>query len=479
MSESQKDLMFEDKKTSQFIKAMIYGHPASISMLVFGVIFGALVFPGWMTGDSGTQWAEASGIFLISDWHSPHLSWAWKQLKPIEYRQQIPFVLQILSYFGGMVLICVWIEKRSKKIALLFLLVVMVAPVTWTVAWVTKDAFFLSAVSLATGLGLFGLDHSRRVWYLSVPVFGVASLGRPYMAPVVLLWIICIYVLFSKRKVTKKSVVVSLLIFSVSLMFLLIYVPNQIGVYKTYVSGSTKFLDFARIECGARPILESTPERGLIPREFMVNLDKGDICSFYDPYIWDPLIWPPGESASVRLPTSDGEAEILTSKWIELWSENLNVLAEMRLRMFGEFLMARNNLEIPKDISSLVEDEKIGDVSVDVKKWGGYLPSRGSKALAVVGSPIVLLANLTTWFTIPGIGILLFPLSLLFSRNTRKYVYNNSMFTFAYLSMGLIWAITFAWIAPANMTRYMSPGIFFGITASATIWAAGLVRDHK
>jgi hypothetical protein len=91
--------------------------------------------------------------------------------------------------------------------------------------------------------------------------------------------------------------------------------PKVLPPYPNFTSGLTPILDLARAECFGRPVEAATPSKGVIPRFLILNGEKADVCSSFNPLILDNLSFPADPQAPrVRLPTSGVEMDILNSQ---------------------------------------------------------------------------------------------------------------------------------------------------------------------
>jgi hypothetical protein len=444
---------------------------------ILGVLFTAAAWPGWMNGDSYTQWVEATGQFPVSDWHSAQLSTAWSWLIPGELGPRGPLLLQSFAFFLGLASIVAWVERRSSALAGCLFSLSWIAPSTWTVGWVIKDAYIVSCVSLSTGLLLMSTVVQRRLGWLplvalSGMVLGVATAGRPYMTPVLAIWAVAL-VLSLGLDLRRGTSLVVLLSFILAFLLVSVAWPRLDPPYRQYVAGSTQLLDLARIECRARVPASQTPSRGAIPRWLIVNPSAGDICANYDPNFWDRLVWTAPNEVHVRLPTSEHEAKRLRSAWLRGIRSDFSSLAAAKIEATIALLTTQTNAEVPSHVSQASKPGGMG-LGLDAPHpYGGSFPSRGGIFLAVVGAPADVAFSWQPALRAGVVWLVIVPLGALLIRRRRPSTRRAQLGTLLLVSSGLIWALVITVVAPAVVSRYAAPGEFMGIVAGALV----LMRD--
>lgn len=433
----------------------------SIATLVLGLLFLRAAWPGWMTGDSGTQWMEASGSVLVSDWHSAQLSTAWSWLGPNTHGPRGPFTLQVLCYFVGMTAIVWWAENRSAKVACGAFMLTLIAPFTWTVGFIWKDAFIISVLSLGTGILVTATVcrktiTSRVLLVLAGMVLGAAAVGRPYMLPILLAWpIAVILVLWTRDGLARASLVVCVPLV-LSTASLVIVWPAVQPAYPTHIAGSTQLLDLARIECRSRPVVSSTPASGLIPRNLVVDPQKADICSEFDPYTWDYMAWLAEDTVHIRLPQSEEESSQLQSTWIRAALAHPGVIAAAKIEAWVRLLTLQDNEEVPPLETSPSAPGAVGAVAPNVRSF----PSRGGVGLALLLAPAQLVYALSPTLLTGLVWLLVVPVGYAASPTGRRCFRTKPVGTVMLASIGLAWASLITLAAPAIVTRYWEPGAY-------------------
>jgi len=441
----------------------------SISSIVFAVFFITAAWPGWLSGDSYTQWVEATGQFIISDGHSQQLSLAWSLLFPEELGPTMPFLLQSLSYFVGIALIQIWIEHRSRVYALIFFCLIAVAPFTWTVAWISKDSFIVSLLALSTGLGIWAPKPTSRIvraLLLSASAFalGLAAVGRPYMFPFLLIWGLTVTVLLNPKKLGKWLTVV--LAVSSTTFSVAVFLPPALSPpYPQYIQGSTALLDLARIECRTRSIESMTPDSGVIPRQFIVNGELADICSKYSLSVWDPLVWGDPNGVRVRLPISPEENNELWNSWRNATVSNFTVLTSAKVENFVALLTTPDLSYYPNPAKESSKPGGMG-IPVEVYVYGGNFLSRGGPVLAVMSIPVNMVTSVSPLLVSGLFWIILLPITMfIFGKINNERKNSSRKLVSLLLASGLLWALAISFVGPAIPTRYIMPGMFMAFAA--------------
>ncbi len=429
----------------------------------FGFLFTSAAWPGWMNGDSGTQWMEASGRFLVSDWHSPQMSWAWSFMNPDELGPRGPFLIQSIIYFTGLALIVHWTELRSTKAAMMVLVAAVVGPYTWNIGWLTKDAFIISFLSLSTGLFLSGTYLRRKIFWQIGSGFalGVSLIGRPYMAPVLLIWAFALVIMvIPPTRRSKILIVVIAPAIIVSSLGIFAY-KSVLPPFPTFASSATAILDVARAECFSRPRETVTPLKGVIPRSLIVNGEMADVCASFTPNMWDDISYRAYQTAHIPLPKSGDEADLLREAWIKVLREYPSIIFTAKIES-GVALLLTQSIYIPELKLSASIPGRIGTTSPDVKKF----PSRGGVLLALLVAPAQLLVTALPFTQMPVFWIFLLPGLFLLrfkAQNPSRRRLKEGIFLF---SVPSIWLSLFTLVTPALDSRYLIPGGFMGAIAS-------------
>lgn len=468
------------------LKSMLSSNSAPLSSAIFGLMFWLSAFPGWMSGDSYTQWVEASGQFLVSDMHSAQLSRAWSYLLPYQLGPIIPFSFQVLSFFVGLFLFLKWISERSVFISWLALIAVALMPFTWTVAWIWKDAYLISMTLLSTGLFLSASNSRNRPFrlfqfILSALILGLASIGRIYMFPALIFWAVCLLFLVFGTKAIWGKLVAFVLVSAIPFVGIGIIWPSISKPFPSFHSASTQLLDLARLECRGRSVEESTPIEGILPRNFIVNSEVADICSQYNPYFWDNIVWTNPEEVHVRVPNSDKEAAILFQAWKDAVFAHPNSLLAAKIEAFNEMLTLTDFPEVPHHESQPYRYGGMGLSLNNERPYGGFFPSRGGALLAAVATPADLFVSTFPELYSGLLWIILLPLLVLTygylkHQNFRRIRYTPILFS------GLVWGILATAVSPAIVTRYLSVGImmnFLAIFLVVTIFATQGKQPQK
>ena len=455
------------------IKSTLMRYSAPIFSAIFALFFWIGAFPGWMSGDSYTQWVEASGQFLISDMHSAQLSKAWSLLFPNELGPIIPFSLQVLSYFVGLFLFLKWVASRSVGISWIAALLAIMMPFTWTVAWIWKDAYLISLTSLSTGLFLAASTCRNQLWkitffFCSAFTLGLASIGRIYMFPALLFWACSLcFLIYGFQKIWIK-ISSFILISAIPFAGLGAIWPTLNKPFASYHSASTQLLDLARLECRSRNVEKTTPITGLIPRQLIVNPDVADICSQYNPYFWDDIVWTSPEEVHVRVPASDAEAAALFDEWKGAITARPNAILAAKIEAFNQLLSISDFPEVPHHDAQPYNYGGLGLSLDNERPYGGFFPSRGGAILAFVATPADLVVSTSPQVLSGLIWILIIPIALLFvgvglfkSLRTNRYL--------PILSSGLIWGIFATLVSPAIVTRYLGVGVMMNFFAAVLL----------
>jgi hypothetical protein len=154
--------------------------------LVFDIV---AYYPGLMSFDSGYTWWQAR-VGETSDTQSPMLIYIWRVLDSIVPGPGLVFLLHLLLFWGGLLLIALGLRLRPLATVLVVLLAGFAPAVTILRAHVWTDVGLAGALLVATGaLALFARTHTRG-WLWMALVAGFYALGLrqnalPALLPIV------------------------------------------------------------------------------------------------------------------------------------------------------------------------------------------------------------------------------------------------------------------------------------------------------
>ena len=133
-------------------------------------------YPGQMSFDSGYTWWQARAG-ETSNTQSPMLIHIWRLLDSIVPGPGLVFLLHLLLFWGGLMLIALGLRLRPRATVVLFGLAGFTPLVTVLRAHVWTDVGFAAALLLATGALAFFAQTGKRRWLLLVLVAGLYALG--------------------------------------------------------------------------------------------------------------------------------------------------------------------------------------------------------------------------------------------------------------------------------------------------------------
>ena len=112
--------------------------------------------PGSVTPDTVVQWGQAlSGHY--DDWHPPATAWLWRQLMPLGPGTWPVFALQVVLYWGGILLLAETLRRRGRGGAALAVVAIAALPIQFGQGGaILKDPLLTALCLAATGLAFAG-----------------------------------------------------------------------------------------------------------------------------------------------------------------------------------------------------------------------------------------------------------------------------------------------------------------------------------
>ena len=439
----------------------------SILALVFLFFFTASTYPGWMSGDSYTYWVEATGQFLISDWHSPVLSYFWSFLGPWKLGPAIPFLLQLALITFGIFKLVSLLERKSLIAAWLALLLIISSPLLWIAPWIWTDNYIVALILGAMSTFVLSLEREKKRYsriillFLSICFLAIAALARPYMF--IPLFILTIF--FSSYQTKKNAKKIIPLVF-IAVFFVSYFSQSLvIEVWKSGSQAQTMLFDLAGIECSTREKFSQTPKVGLVPRELINNPQVNDFCESYDPKRFDTLFWIADKNRSYfRMPASNLEFnQVFTA-----WSSSIQ-------RFPMEFIKKKSTFAF-RLISLSIDDEAFPIQGGSFKAEGliglgpDYLDNPYKKMFLsqsnVTAHYLSAPARVVN-FLVPQVTSIFFiwiSIVVIFIFVSRRF-FDLSKKQFLLSQMpGILWFLEMSFVAPALGFRYLFPGIVLNIS---------------
>ncbi len=151
----------------------------------------AAYYPGQMSFDSGYTWWQAR---VGETWNtqSPMLVHLWRVLDSIVPGPGLVFLLHLVLFWGGLMLIALGLRLRPLATVMLFALAGFAPLVTVLRAHVWTDVGFAAALLVSTGALAFLAQTGKRRWLLLVLVAGFYALGlRQNALPALLPVVVC------------------------------------------------------------------------------------------------------------------------------------------------------------------------------------------------------------------------------------------------------------------------------------------------
>jgi len=420
-----------------------------------------------MSGDSYTYWVEATGQFLISDWHSPVLSYFWSFLNPWTLGPALPFLLQLsLITFGIFKLFCL-LERNSLISAWIAILLLISSPLVWIAPWVWTDNYIVALILGAVGTFLLSLEKEKKsfskFFLISITVFflAIAALGRPYMF--IPLFMLTIF--FSTYQIKKTTKLIVPLAFSV--FFFASYVAQNliIDVWKSGSQAQTMLFDLAGIECNTREKLPQTPKVGLVPRALIINAEVNDFCESYDPKRFDTLFWIADKNRSYfRMPASNQEFKQVLTGWASsIQSYPLEFIKKKTIFSFRLISLSIDKEAFPIQSGSFKVEGLIG-LGPDYldNPYKKMFLSQSNVAAVYLSAPArfvnYLIPQVTSIFFIWISIVLIF---IFISR--RFFLLDQKQFLLSQMP-GILWFLEISFVAPALGFRYLLPGIVMNLS---------------
>ena len=434
-------------------------------ILVWFSFFALATFPGWMSGDSYTYWVEATGEFLISDWHSPLLSFFWSKLNPWEFGPAVPYILQLVLTVFGLNRIIKAMESKFTAASWVAAVLVSSTPLIWITPWIWTDSYITAL--LLSSLGFF-INYQRskskfwqRVYYLGLIVcLTFSAMGRPYLVFPLL------FFSYLMQRLSKKSDLKRLItfLFLIAFIFAIVFQQANLNYWHSGSQATTMLFDLAGVECKSRKIESRTPREGLVPREFILNTDVSDFCESYSPATFSTLFWTADKSRSYfRMPSSSEEMRNVTGLWVKNFiAEPAPILLKKSIFLKELILLEIDSESFPLNEVELTESGTIGLSS-------GYLNnpykkmylSRGGLLLEILSWPSRMvkehLGFLTSYF---GHLFLVGLFYLVYRRGHVSLSGKNLMYS---QIPSLLWVVEFGFLAPALGFRYLFPGFILSI----------------
>lgn len=421
-----------------------------ITVLFVSFLSTASSWPGWISNDSLQMYQQAtSGIY--DNWHSPFLSWAWSLGLPNLLGPLIPYAIQQVVFWAGVLLLTIEFFRRHGFVTLLFPFLVILMAHTWVLGWIWKDAAILSLLSLFAGLRL-NLRMAKTVLKIRilksflVTLLAIACAIRPYMAPSIL---ILLFSIFSNKdlKKIKYAAKLQLFIFIISVTLLTFVVPRILQTEEKFPQSSLYLQDLATMQC--------LGNEKVIPKEFIIQKTE-NICDNFNLFTLDKLVYGDPKSSRLRFATTAQENSDLHNVWKSNLLNHSGELLTRRVLLTSDLMRNADSWIFPLN-STL--DSQVGS-----GQEIGYESSRNTVYRFMFETKEFIENNKFSSFIFNSslLYIVLLPLLALISIiRTISFL----RFEIYWLVFPICWVCNFAAISPWHDTRYVAPATLFGLFA--------------
>lgn len=293
--------------------------------------------PGFMHDDS--RWMLYQAMERnIADWHPPLLIWFWSNFfNPIINGPLVPFLIQNFIFWLGILFLSLSAVNRSRLISICLPLLIFFLPQTFIVYWVSTDGSFLAVCSLALGMFSLSFKSTKRqnIIMLSIAIGSLTYLSRPY------LWLIFGFVLlfyfwiYSSSHWKKQKSLLLLSILGIPLMSA-IFTSTVVKPAHSYPVSPVILMDLMAMECQGREASDQIPEKGLLPRVFVLN-EINDFCKDYTNqtnflgYFVNPS---DKTETKLRWIANSSELQIASRAWLQGFLKNPTGLLQRKIINF-------------------------------------------------------------------------------------------------------------------------------------------------
>ncbi len=435
--------------------------PTIISVLVgLLVVFGS--WPGWLSGTSLALRDEAaSGV--ITDWGPPLLVWIWSNLGASTVGPLVPYLIQQVAFWAGIGLATWVVSQRIRWWALGLPLASYFVDHLWAIHWVEKDGVVLATTVLSLGLFAQALNsnsirHSTYWTLVAVFTLSLGVVARWYMLPVISLGA-TVYSLgllwksktlrgaaYKSSQASKSLVAFALLfVFGLGAAVPLLVERAVVSPVPSYHSSSIKFLDIWRAQClstSGQIELQNNQAPLKFPPALVIVKEK-DICTDFDPNVWNTVKDALPGVTHVRLPTNIEEVESLNLAWRDVISSDPEVL------IYARFGLAMNLMGLSEYWMTLGSVDKV---------------ATGEARLTIARAPANLLGagdSLGNILRNGSLYLIFLPVALLATLLAMRY--RPPFWVYLGLTFPIFWLLNFVVIGPANDTRYISTGVGWSV----------------
>lgn len=440
-------------------------------------------WPGWLAGDSVAMLLEARRAAPVTDWHSPLLIAAWRVLGDMGMGPVIPMVMQVTTTWVGLTLISQRLIRLGWRLGWIMLPAAFLLGTVWTPSWVLKDSFSCALMVLA--LGVASLSDVARgsllrttTWLAPTLLIAAATVPRWFMAPIFAVAALAAVWLADRQGL--KSVLSVLGVFGVTVLFLFGLERFWVDPQPLYGSGSTMFLDLARVECVLGSPEQRAAGQSLFPQQLVRAGDPGrDICEDFSPLTHDTLFrfsdTAPTDSPYYVLPRDSAQMSQLTDAWLAVWRDHPGILIGDRVILAANLISADSQAWWSPSIDLMTNPSVTLPAGVGEGEVTGNA-SRGGLLLTVLATATLLGSALLTALPFGLMTIVVLPVSAgwrLHRRNRPRLrqFWPSLLFPVLYLA-------AFSFVAPSNDYRYVNLAAVWGLLVSAWAWAESMAARH-
>lgn len=302
------------------------------------VLVCAAFYPGYMSQDSGAQWAEGRA-WRFSDWHPPLMAAVWGVVDRVVAGPAGMLVLHNAMFWGACALLWRATRGRSKWLAVALCAFGFLPQVLSHLSTVWKDAGLGAALLLAAALLYTSFrTGSRAALVAALPPlfygFGVRLNAAPAVLPLAL-WAgvlgcraVPAFRDGAARRGRLAGVAVGLALFASLWAATWLTTEALVGGRHSYTGQSVLLHDLAAVSVArGEPLFPD-----YILRDAGFSMEK--VTKAYSPDIATPIL--PGGLSGLRLSADAGEMEALRARWLEVVAANPGAYLRHRWGVFRQ-----------------------------------------------------------------------------------------------------------------------------------------------
>ncbi len=422
---------------------------------------------------------EARKNAAVTDWHSPLLIAAWRLLGDVGIGPVLPMVLQVTTTWIGLTLISQRLIRSGWRMAWVMLPAAFLLGTVWTASWVLKDSFSCALLVLALGVASLA-DVARgpllrtATWVAPSLLIAAATVPRWFMAPV--FGIAALAAAWLAGRQGLRSALGVLGVFGMTVLLLFGLERVWVKPMPLYGSGSTMFLDIARVECVLGTAEDRAAGKSLFPQQFVRPGDPGrDICEDFSPLTHDTIFrfsdQAPTDSPYYVLPRNAAEMSQLTDAWLTVWGDHPDILVGDRFILAANLISSDSQVWWSPSIDLMTNPRVTLPAGMGEGEVTGN-PSRGGLMLTVLASATLLGSAMLAALPFGLVTVVVLP-AVTWWRLRRRNRPLLRQFWPALL-FPVLYLAAFSFVAPSNDYRYVNLAAVWGLLVSLWAWAESM-----